>query len=157
MIQIRTILVPTDFSDTSLPSLRYAVELARKFGSAIHLLYVIEDPIEFLPVFGGYTPDRSAFEEFARAGLDAWASTEDLSGIDVTKRFVHAKPSLGIIQYAKRHEIDMIVMGTHGRGFTGHILMGSVAEQVVRHAPCPTLTIKPANFKLITDVAVKTG
>ncbi len=157
MIQFRNILVPTDFSDTSLPSFRYAVELARKFGSAIHLLYVIEDPIEFLPVFGGYTPDRSAFEEFAKSGLDAWAMTQELSGINVTKRFVHGKPSLAIIEYAKRHEIDMIVMGTHGRGFTGHLLMGSVAEQVVRHAPCATLTVKPTNFKFIADVAVQAG
>jgi nucleotide-binding universal stress UspA family protein len=155
MVQLKNILVPTDFSDTSLPSLRYAAELARNFCSAIHLLYVIEDPVEFLPAFGGYTPDRAAFEEFARTGLDAWAITQDLSGIEVTKRFVHGKPSLSIIRYAERHDIDMIVMGTHGRGFTGHLLMGSVAEQVVRHAKCPTLTIKPSNFKLIPDVSKK--
>lgn len=153
MVQLKNILVATDFSDTSLPSLRYAAELARKFGSAIHLLYVIEDPVEFLTAFGGYTPDRAAFEEFAKTGLDAWTANQDLAGVEVTKRFVHGKPSLSIILYAERHDIDMIVMGTHGRGFTSHLLMGSVAEQVVRHAKCPTLTIKPSNFKFLADVS----
>lgn len=152
MIQVKNILVPTDFSDTSLPSLRYAVELARKFGAKVHLLYVIEDPVEVLPIFGGYTPDRATLEEFAKSGLAAWRDSQDLSGVPVADRFVHGRPYLEIVRDARQNDIDLIVMGTHGRGFTGHLLMGSVAEQVVRHSPCPVLTVRPSDFRYVSDV-----
>ncbi|HUG17786.1 MAG TPA: universal stress protein [Planctomycetaceae bacterium] len=147
MIQFKQILVPTDFSEPSQTATRYALELAKKFGSKVHLLYVIEDPMFSFPAFGGYSPDTSELEAYAKAGLDSWIADEDAAGLQIERRFVHGSAFLSILRDSSQHNIDLIVMGTHGRGFTHHLLMGSVAEKVVRKATCPVLTIRPEGYR----------
>jgi nucleotide-binding universal stress UspA family protein len=147
MIQINQILVPTDFSEPSQTATRYALELAKRFDSKVHLLYVIEDPMFSFPAFGGYTPDTSELEAYANAGLENWISAEDAEGLKIERRFVHGSAFLSILRDASKNEIDLIVMGTHGHGFTHHLLLGSVAEKVVRKATCPVLTIRPAGYR----------
>ncbi|WP_417383999.1 universal stress protein [Gimesia sp.] len=154
MIDIKNILIPTDFSETSQAATQYAVELAKKFGAQLHLLHVIEDPVVYMPMFESYAlPPKEDFENFAKTRLDNWILDEDKAGLEISTHWVHGNPFVDILKYAKREEIDLIVVGTHGRSFTAHLLLGSVAEKVVRKASCPVLTVRPKGHQFIHPVA----
>jgi nucleotide-binding universal stress UspA family protein len=146
MIDLQNILCPTDFSEPSRTATNYALEFARTFAARLHLLYVIEDPLLYSPMFGGYAPAADDLEAYAKSALENWILPDDATGVDVDYRFVHGRAFTGILQEAAEHDIDLIVMGTHGRGFLPHLLLGSVAERVVRHSPCPVLTVRPGGF-----------
>jgi nucleotide-binding universal stress UspA family protein len=144
MIAITKILVPTDFSDASEAALQYGRELAERFGASLHVLHVIQDPFtmpwaaEGLPVALG-----ELLDEWQRG---AWKRLHELvpdaaeKGITVTTRI--GSPFQEILSHAEEEGIDLVVMGTHGRGAVTHALMGSVAEKMVRKAPCPVLTVR---------------
>jgi len=145
-LAFRKILVPTDFGETAETALFYAVELARQFHGELHLVHVCEDPMQL----GGWPPLAS--EPSPEIAEEAAALREQLRGllpsVDPTqlKTEVHVilgqPPGVAISHYAAEHEFELIVMGTHGRGPLTHALIGSVAEKVVRSAPCPVLTIR---------------
>jgi len=150
MIELKSILLPTDFSETALAATRYGIEFARRFQASLHLLHVIEDPVVYLPMFESYPlPSRGDFENYAQTALDNWIVDEDVSDIDIRRNWVHGSPFVEIMRYAREQENDLIIVGTHGRGFTAHLLMGSVAEKVVRKAPCPVLTVRPEGHQFI--------
>jgi len=148
MISLHNILLPTDFSEASISPTRYAIEFARKFNATLHLLYVIEEPAFYAPL-GGYFPSREEWTAFADSGLDNWIAEDDAVGLNIRRDKVFGHPVTQISEYAKTHEIDMIVMGTHGRSALPHLLLGSVAENVVRHAPCPVFTVRPDQHEFI--------
>jgi nucleotide-binding universal stress UspA family protein len=134
------ILVPTDFSAPSDAALAYARGLAGTFDATLHLLHVLEN--EFLrPVVA----DPQALETAALRHLQKRLTDDD-------RRRFHAIPAIErsdapadeIVSYARTQDIDLIVMGTHGRSGMAHLLVGSVAEKVVRAAPCPVLTLREA-------------
>ena len=141
------ILVPTDFSPPSEAALEYARILAAKFGSSLRILHVIDDPTASSDfVADGFAPStediRTALLEQARTRLDGL-----MNQVDRTRYHAHADAVLGmpaatIVEYAAATHAGLIVMGTHGRTGLAHLLMGSVAEQVVRTAPCPVLTVR---------------
>lgn len=142
MIRLRRLLLPVDFSDASLKATDYAVELSRRFGAAIHLLHVIEDPVVYLPMFESYPmPSREEFETYAQDRLENWILPEDAEGCQLELLCVHGRPPTKIVEYASDCQVDLIVLGTHGRGAAAQVFLGSVAERVVRHAPCPVLTV----------------
>ncbi len=142
MIQLRNVLLAVDFSDTCLKATEYAVALTRRFGATLHLLHVIEDPVVYLPMFESYPlPSRDQFETYAQDRLENWITDPEVDGLKVELNFRHGAPHVEIIDFAGDNDIDLIVMGTHGRGVAGHLLLGSVAEKVVRKAPCPALTV----------------
>jgi nucleotide-binding universal stress UspA family protein len=151
----RKILVPSDFSETAETALYYAGQLAGQFEGELHVLHVCEDPMQLAgwPVLGsGAAPEVG--EE--AAALRAQLKTLLQSGNEGLKAEVHVivgQPTgLAISRYAAEHEFELIVMGTHGRGPFTHALLGSVAEKVVRSAPCPVLTIRhPAHRKIAAD------
>lgn len=150
MIEFKTILLPTDFSEPSLDATRYAIELARRFGATLHLLNVIEDPVFYLPIFDSSPlPSREEFEQFAQTRLDNWILPEDAAGLSIERRWAHGKPFVEIVRHAREHAVDLIVVGTHGRGPAAHMLLGSVAEKVVRKAPCPVLTVRPGDHEFV--------
>jgi nucleotide-binding universal stress UspA family protein len=154
MIQLKNILMPTDFSEPSLAATAYAVELAVQFGAKLHLLNVIEDPVVYLPMFESYPlPAREEFEQYSQTRLENWLLPEDAERCNVEYRWVHGTPFISILQDAKEHEIDLIVLGTHGRGVAAHLLLGSVAEKVVRKASCPVLTVRPSGHQFIHPAA----
>jgi universal stress protein A len=145
-MDIRHILAPTDFSDYSKQALREAFELTRTFGARLSLLHVVEPS----PYLGEFTPptmgadllgdlERQASAALARVLPEAQQAT-----IEVTRAVVMGSPSLKIVETAEAEHVDLIVMATHGRTGLSHLLIGSVAERVVRTAPCPVLTIRPA-------------
>jgi nucleotide-binding universal stress UspA family protein len=142
---IRNILVPTDFSETSRAALRYAKDLAQRFNSRIHLVHVVPEPIRHTwaiePGLAVYADDFEERLEQAHAGLCAMATEAGLDPLYTTVRAVDGSTLYEITQYVRRQGIDLIVMGTHGHGAVVHLLVGSVAERVVRHAPCPVLVV----------------
>jgi len=141
------ILVPTDFSPPSDAALEYARMLAAKFGSTLRILHVIDDPSDSSNFVGdGFAPSteeiRIALVEHARKRLDHLINLVDRSRYNAHADAVLGRPAEAIIDYAGATGTSLIVMGTHGRTGLAHLLMGSVAEQVVRTAPCPVLTVR---------------
>ena len=145
MATYRRILVPTDFSDTSRFAVSRACALARRFDAEIHLVHVL--PLLDLGPVATDMPavSRMDLEErwvrAARDELDALARESRVT-IRVTSEVTRGHPYVEIVRYARAHETDLVVMGTHGRGAVEHMLLGSVAERVVRKAPCPVLTVR---------------
>jgi nucleotide-binding universal stress UspA family protein len=149
MIQLQRILLPTDFSETAAAARSYGLDLARAFGAVLHVLHVIEPPVYYNSAFGGYVPDPETLESYAKAGLDNWIPEGDGAGLTVTTEFVTGTPFVEIVSAAKRHACDLVVIGTHGRGALAHALIGSVAERVVRKAPCPVLTVRLGTHRFV--------
>jgi len=134
---ITRILVPTDFSRPSEQALAYARSLAQRFGASLHLLHVVNRPLlaEGLEA-EAFIDESSDMVEVAQQRLRKQAP--DAASANVV--FGYAAKS--IVQHASQLGVDLIVMGSHGRTGIAHILLGSVAEAVVRTAPCPVLTVR---------------
>jgi nucleotide-binding universal stress UspA family protein len=147
---IKRILVPVDFSDTSLHALDYAIEFGKPFKAALTVLFVVEPVYYATPadLYGPAADLGALLEEQRRIGKEQLARL----AADLKKRRVPAQTVLQtgtayqvITDAARKVKADLIVLGTHGRtGFT-HLLLGSVAERVVRTAPCPVITVRGKN------------
>jgi universal stress protein A len=147
MIAIRRILAPTDFSDSSTPAVRYAAELAQKFDAELTLLHVVQDltlvvPDVMMPT-PITTPALADMVEGARAGLATFIDTLGLRGLTPRTEVRMGAPAAEIVSAAADLKADLLCIGTHGRTGLAHFLLGSVAERIVRHAPCPVLTVRP--------------
>jgi nucleotide-binding universal stress UspA family protein len=147
MMTLKRILVPTDFGEAAGTALSYGRTLAHAFGATLHVLHVTQDM--FAPSLGVEMANGPAImdvqrevDAFARKELERLVGSE--GGGPPTKLLLLTSnaPAGLIVQYAKNQQIDLIVMGTHGRTAIEHFLMGSVAEKVVRTAPCPVLTVR---------------
>lgn len=140
------ILVPTDFSEPSDAALDYARTLAEKFGASLHLLHIIE-PHTSGPFSNESYIGPSMYEvqlTEARSKLAARVPPTDRARYGATTEVMTGMSAATIVEFAADQHIDLIVMGTHGRTGLEHLLMGSVAEHVVRTAPCPVLTVRQA-------------
>ena len=137
-------LVPIDFSEYSLHALDYAVELAGKLDARLTLLHVIQS----LPVGGadmGVTLPYAYIENLEaelRRSLESYCERITAKGLLSASVIVHGVPFQEIIETARARQVDLIIMGTHGRTGILHVLLGSVAEKVVRLAPCPVLVTR---------------
>lgn len=146
MIEIRRILAPTDFSEHADKAVRYACQLAERLGSELHLLHVLSDvvPAGPDPMLAPVLPPEyyRETEEQSRIALAQLIEPDwgHPGGFEAAVRW--GGPVEGIVDYAADLEIDMIVIATHGRSGLSHALLGSVAERIVREAPCPVLTIR---------------
>ena len=153
MLSIKTVLVPTDFSDASEHALKYGKAMARAFGASLHLVHVMEDLLAHAwaaEVYVASMPNlRDEVEKESQIRLSAMLTTEERTELKAHVALVAGNPFLEIIRYAKAHDIDLIVMGTHGRGPIAHMLLGSVAEKVVRKSPCPVLTVREAQHEFV--------
>ena len=145
MIALKSILVATDFGEASDVALAYGRELARTFNATLHVLNVADDVYVRLggDAYASALPDlQKDIEAGARRQLDALLVDNDATP-EIRKAVVTSSaPAASIVQYARDLAIDLIIVGTHGRGAMAHLLMGSVAERVVRTAPCPVLTVR---------------
>jgi nucleotide-binding universal stress UspA family protein len=145
MVALKNILVATDFSEPSAVALAYGRDLARSYGARLHVLHVIEDVmIRYSSEIGFALPELQAdLEKAARRDLDSLLAADGPRTTDVVSTIETSVNIPGaIVAYARESDIDLIVTGTHGRGAVSHLLMGSVAERVVRSAPCPVLTVR---------------
>jgi nucleotide-binding universal stress UspA family protein len=148
MIALKRILVATDFSEPSDAALAYGRELAHSFGAAMTLAHVVDDTMaRAYGIDGGVLltdPDmQRQFEETALGQVNAALNDADRTQLKATGLVLASNvPALAIVTYARDANIDLIVMGTRGRGGVAHLLMGSVSEKVVQTAPCPVLTVR---------------
>lgn len=143
MPQIKNILLPTDFSEATVAATQHAVAIAKRFNATLHLLHVIEDPLALAPIFESIPlPPRQSFETYAQDRLENWISDPDRDDLKLELHWLHGHPVTRIVEFAADHRMDLIVIGTHGRGVISHALLGSVAEKLLRQAPCPVMTIR---------------
>lgn len=153
MIRLNRVLVPTDFSEFSRLAVTYACAMAERFGAQLHVLHVVPDPAMLVPEAAVFSvesmqaqSDRLVTDarKLLRQIPEGWQGSQPvIRDVRVGAAF------LEIIDYAKSQDIDLIVIGTHGRSGLSHILMGSVAERVVRAAPCPVLSVKPSGHQFV--------
>jgi nucleotide-binding universal stress UspA family protein len=159
MIAIKSILVATDFGEASDSALSYGRELADRFGATLHVLHVAQN--FYVTTFGAETyaaivPEMqeeiiaAAKKRLQEAVLDSDGSGPPTKPVVMTS----STPAYAIVDYAGEHGIDLIVMGTHGRGALAHLVMGSVAERVVRLAPCPVLTVRNPEHEFVRPDAL---
>ncbi len=146
MIRLKRILAPTDFSEHARHSLRYACAFASQFGAELHLLNVVQDLVAMVPEPGlAFPPPGDYMRELTQGAKRMLAALPDpqwAAGVSVVRAVRQGPPFLEIVRYAKDNAIDLVVAGTHGRSGLKHMLLGSVAERVVRKAPCPVLTVR---------------
>jgi universal stress protein A len=144
---ITNILVPVDFSPHAEYAFTYATRLAERFGAKLALLYVVDDSF----VTGGwsseiYVSNVPELMENLIADADRRLATLKASaaalGLTAETTVIRGRPAHAIVEHAKNGGFDLIVIGTHGRTGVSHVVMGSVAERVLRKAPCPVLTVR---------------
>jgi len=144
---ITNILVPVDFSPHAEHAFTYATTLAERFGAKLALLYVVDDSF----ATGGwsseiYVPNVPELMENLIADADRRLATLKASaaalGLTAETAVIRGRPAHAIVEHAQNGGFDLIVMGTHGRTGMAHVVMGSVAERVLRKAPCPVLTVR---------------
>jgi len=152
MIKINRVLVPIDFSEFSYQALKYGQEFCDKFDAELHLLHILEIHVTTTPQFtmGLAIPDRQeesqelVMEKMSQLPGNDWATDKK-----VVRETAHGSPFVEIVKYAREHEIDVIILGTHGRTGLSHVFMGSVAENVVRQAPCPVLIVSKEGHQFV--------
>lgn len=152
MITLKKVLVPTDFSEPSSLALRYAVAFAEAFDAKIYLLHTVEDPFSYPWAAEAYVNPEDIVTRLrseAEAELRKLLTDEQRQRFAVEHEVRVGRPFVTIVEYAKELDIDLIVMGTHGRGAIAHLLIGSVAENVVRRSPCPVLTVRPEEHEFV--------
>jgi nucleotide-binding universal stress UspA family protein len=162
-MDVQNILVPIDYSENSQQALQWGVSLAEKYGAKLLLLHVIPKAVdEVFPEGGAFVSPTPAFHEVRAPGTQPFrkqpiiidlvdtAHTElhdfagknlkDLAPVQV--EVAVGKPAEEILRVAREKKVELIVMGTHGRTGLRHLLLGSVAEEVTRQAPCPVFTVR---------------
>lgn len=144
------ILLPTDFSEMSKPSLTYARDLADVYDAQLHCLHVVDDSYQYWSAIGPESlpigPPPEELLQLGRTRMEKFC-TEHLSGMKkpALSHVSYGRPFAEIIDYAREHAIDLIVMATHGRGAIAHMLLGSTTEKVIRKSPCPVMTIRSSD------------
>lgn len=139
-----TILVPTDFSEHSRRALETAVRLAGELRVGIHLLHSYRIPVRPVTVYDVTFP-AALWDEIHRAAarkLEEWADEARARGIEVETELTLEAPADAILAALRRRPDGLVVMGTHGTGGVRRLVLGSVAERIVREAPCPVVTVR---------------
>lgn len=157
MVVIKNILVATEFSEPSNVALAYGRDLARTYDAQLHVLHVVEDLItRYAPEVAFTVPDlQRELEQAAARDLNEQITDDDRRTLRLTAVIDQgANVADTITRYAREHQVDLIITGTHGRGPVKHFLMGSVAERVVRTAPCPVLTVHSPEREFIAPDAL---
>ncbi len=155
-IRPKRILWPTDFSELSLHGGRYARELRKLFNSELHIIHVLAAPMSAeiavtLPAEVPVTLPEPELIEAAKAGLRRLIADHFDGDSTIKSDAFFGGASTSVAEYAKRENIDLIVVSTHGRTGLQHVLIGSTAEQIVRYAPCPVLTVKNPATDFLED------
>jgi nucleotide-binding universal stress UspA family protein len=147
-LQLRKILLPTDFSGCANFALPYAAAIAHATGATIVCVHVVEPIVPAVGYSGLAEPMPIAdiseqLENSAERELPELARCDELNGLEVEEVIVHGDAAAEIVRVAGEREVDLIVVSSHGRTGLGRIIFGSTAEAVVRHASCPVLVVKP--------------
>jgi len=143
---IKSILVPIDFSVHSKNALKYAIPMAAQFRATLHLVYVVEPTIYPADLGFGQVVLAGVEDELREKGakeLQALIDKEITGGVEATCAVRTGNPHHEILNEAEEKEVDLIVVATHGHSGVEHMLFGSTADRIVRHAHCPVLTVRP--------------
>ena len=143
---VQKILVPVDFSEPSRAALQYAIDLADPLGASIDVIHAYDVPAMasgslVLTTRGVNRPFADWKLQRAKHDVDEFVRTVN-AGVPLTTVVVEGSPAPAVQQYAKEHAVDLIVIATRGRSQVARVLLGSVADRVVRTAPCPVLTVR---------------
>ena len=163
MITLKNVVVATDFSEPATAALNYGREFARKLGANLHLVHVLADITGLAIANPGFANDmstetRERVLENAKEQLAGQLSDEDRRDLQAKSIVMTAAdPAHAIVTLAHELPADSIVVGTRGRGGISHLLLGSVAERVIRSAPCPVLVIKHPEHEFIRPDASRAG
>jgi len=153
MIELKRILFPTDFSECGRAAEKYAQALSERFGAELHILHVLGDVAMMMPEPGTALalPQNYLLEmkQEAERAIEKILPEATKAGLRVVRATRMGNAYVEIVKYAEEKSIDLIVVGTHGRGGLMHMLLGSVAEKVVRKSPCPVLTVRPAGHQFV--------
>lgn len=148
------ILLPTDFSEVALPAVACARELSRTFDAELHCLHVVDNSYQYWGAVGPETlpigPPPADLLITATERLTRFCTEHfgDLKNPPTT-HVAFGRPFAEIITYAKENKIELIVLGTHGRGAIAHVLLGSTTEKVVRKSPCAVLTVRSSSQQFV--------
>src|SRR4029434_3775118 len=147
-LQLRQILLPTDFSGCANYAVAYAAAIARAVKAKVICIYVLEPMVPAVGYTGLADPMPIAdiseqLEDSAERELPQVVHCEELRGLEVEEVITHGDASAEIVRVAAEREVDLIVISSHGRTGLGRMIFGSTAEAVVRHANCPVLVVKP--------------
>jgi nucleotide-binding universal stress UspA family protein len=143
MLPVRTVLHPTDFSEHSDYAFRLACSLARDYGARLIVLHALERPVlAYTGVMTAPPPPPPSAEQRQAVQEQLHRIKPPDPALGVEHLLEEGDPATAILQVAQERRCELIVMGTHGRTGLGRLLMGSVAEQIVRKAPCPVLTAR---------------
>jgi nucleotide-binding universal stress UspA family protein len=151
-IAIKRILLPTDFSTYSAAATKYACEFATTFDAELHVLHALEVHLSPTPDLVMSLALPTYLHESRVAAEKALAAVPDpqwAAGRKVVKAVIEGSAKVEIVRYARTHDIDLIVLATHGRSGLAHVIIGSVAESVARTAPCPVLTVRPEGHQFV--------
>jgi nucleotide-binding universal stress UspA family protein len=162
-MEAQKIVVPIDYSDYSAPAFQWGVSLAQKYGAQLLVLHVIPKAVEevypqgansispMASYYDGMAPGSRPYiaqpiiidlQERALMQLERFASEHLRDELPVQVKVAVGKPAVEILRVVRTEGADLIVMGTHGRTGLRHLLLGSVAEAITRHAPCPVFTLR---------------
>ncbi len=158
MIRLNNIVVSTDFGEAAEAALAYGRELARAFGGTLHVFHVADNVMARFPMevpFAGMADLQTELEDEARTRINALLTDEDRAMLGAKAVVCTSlSPAPAIVDYAREVHADIVLVGTHGRGAVGHFFLGSVAERVVRTAPCPVLTVHHPEREFIAPDAL---
>lgn len=149
MAAFQRILLATDFSETAASATDLALLMARTFQASLDVLHVLET--EILSDGVAYLPPNyfEELEKQAAEKLEGVIPRAERDKLSVTLALRRGAPFVEIIRYARDQKMDLIVLGTHGRGALAQVIMGNVAERVVRKASCPVLTVRHPNHEFV--------
>ena len=154
MVNLQRILFPTDFSQFAAEAEHYACALSRQYGAELHILCVTEEPLIVVPTWDvpnslSNRLDATETRQAAERALEARPDKEWGQDLKIRRVVRTGNPFVEIVRYAREENVDLIVLGTHGRTGLVHVLLGSIAEQVVRQAGCPVLTVRPKTHSFV--------
>lgn len=154
VFRLQTILVPVDFSSFSSKALDYAVAFARQFGATIVLVHVVEPMVYPENYMAVPTVNEDINGSLMKAAEEKLAAARKAIDSDRVKGVTRlGRPYVEIVEVAKEEEADLIILATHGHTGFKHVLLGSTAERVVRHAPCPVLTVRNPEHDFIASAS----
>jgi universal stress protein A len=151
VVNLKKILVPLDFSAHSRKALNYAVKLAEQFGSEVTIANVVAPVIyaEGMVLPAAMENLDRVSEDHARAELDKVAAEVRSHNVACDTHVLLGHPSDEIVNFAKKHETDLLLITTHGRTGLQHFLLGSTAERILRHAPCPVMVVRDQEHEFV--------
>lgn len=154
MIEMKTILYPTDFSEYADHARMYVTEMAKSFNSSVLLMHTIQAPSHYEVAYNyelalNVEEIGEKRQKAAEAKLEEIAESIRKEGIEVETLITLGSPFVDIVSTARKRKVDIVILSTHGWGFIKHVLMGSTAERVVRKAPCPVLTVRKEEHEFV--------